>query len=152
MANPIEHAKTTSERVHNAVQPYMPETFYRIGSNYSLLLITVVAVNMIGIPLVLRFLPLPLSTANVMGFSVMLLILVYGWRFLENRNHATAIFVLYTRYSRQRRDLQDALKQAENGVLEDENTLYVHVDLLEEVASGFLDAVEEQGVKARGVE
>lgn len=151
MANPIQHAKTSAERIHEAVRPYMPETFYQLGSNYGLLLIAVVAVNMLGIPLLLRFISLPLSTANVLAFSVMLLILVYGWRFLENRNHATAIFVLYTRYSRQRRDLLDTITQAENGILEDDNALYVQVDLLEEKATAYLEAVEEQGVKAHEV-
>lgn len=151
MANPIQHAKTSAERVHEAVRPYMPETFYQLGINYGLLLISVVAVNMLGIPLILRFIPLTLSTANILGFSVMLLILVYGWRFLEKRNSATAIFVLYTRYSRERRNLQDILEQAENGVLEDENTIYTQVDILEETASNFLDAVEQQGVKAHEV-
>lgn len=148
MANPIQNAKNSLAATHEQVQPYMAELFKRIASNYAILIAGVLVVNMIMLPLLLRFVPIPVSTANVLGFSAMLLILVYGWRFLENRNRATSLFVLYTRYSRQRRDLLATVEAAESSTLEDENTLYVNVDLLEEAASSLLDAVEEQGLKA----
>ncbi|MGB7339073.1 MAG: hypothetical protein WBC91_09300 [Phototrophicaceae bacterium] len=148
MANPIQHAETTLTRVHAHVQPYMADLFYRVANNYLLLLAAVFVTNMIGIPLLLRFVPIPLSTVNIIGFSAMLLILVYGWRYLENRNHATALFVLYIRYSRAKRDLEASLVLAKEGVLENDDTLYIQVDFLEETATGLLDAVEEQGLKA----
>jgi len=148
VANSLQHAKNSLEATHAHVQPYMAELFSRLASNYLLLMGGVLIVNMIGIPLLLRVIIIPVSTANILGFAAMLLILVYGWRFLENRNRATALFVLYIRYSRQRRELIASIEQAETDSLEDENTLYVNVDLYEESASSFLDAVEEQGLKA----
>lgn len=148
MANPIQHAKKTSERVHEAIRPYMPSVFQALALNYSILVIVVALINTVGVWALLRFFPLPTSTVNVISFAVNLLFLLYGWRFLENRNNATAIFALYTRYSRQRRDLQAVVKQAENKTLDNEDTVYVQVDILEETATQFLEAVEAQGVKA----
>ncbi len=148
MANPIKHAKQTAENTHQQVQPYMASLFQRLGFNYANLIILMLVINILSVWLLLRILPLPPSTANVIGFAVNLIFLVYGWRFLEKRNNATALFVLYTRYSRQRRDLKDNIKLAEDGALENEDNLYTQVDVLEENASLFLDAVEEEGMKA----
>ncbi|MGJ3237241.1 MAG: hypothetical protein ACFE0Q_00900 [Anaerolineae bacterium] len=146
MANPTQHAQRVLDASHEQVQPYMAALFSRLANNYGILFLLVLMVNLIGIPLLMRWMPVPASTANVLGFSAMVLILVYGWRFLENRNQATALFVLYIRYSRQRRDTEDTLKLAQEGALEDENRLYVQVDLLEENATSLLNAVQEQGL------
>ena len=148
MANPIKHAKKTAENAHLQVQPYMASLFQRLGFNYAILIMIMVLINTVGVWLLLTFLPIPQSTANVIGFSVNLIFLLYGWRFLEKRNRATSLFVLYTRYSRQRRDLTDNIKLAEDGALENTDDLYIQVDVLEEKATSFLEAVESEGMKA----
>lgn len=145
MANPVQHAERALEETYAAVQPYMPAIFKRIASNYSLLFGAVVFINLVALNALARLLPLPISTLNTIGFAAILLTLYFGWRYLENRNQATGLFVLYTRYSRQKRDLQALLEQAD--ALENEDTLYLAVDDLEQVASAFLDAVEEYEVE-----
>lgn len=149
MANPIQHAETTLERVHEQIQPYMADLFYKLANNYILLFGAVLLTNLIILPVAFQFLPLLNSTMTIIEFSLILLILVFGWRFLEARNHATALFVIYIRYSRQKRDLEATLALAKEGVLDDDNALYVGVDLLEESATSFLNAVEAEGLKAQ---
>jgi hypothetical protein len=149
MTNPIQHAKQSEETSYLQIQPYMLSLFQRLAGNYAILGVSVVIVNTIGVQILLGLLAIPQSTATAIAFAVNLLIFFYGWRFLENRNHATALFVLYTQYSRQRRHLKASIAMAENGTLDDENTLYVQVDLLEETAKSFLAAVAEQNLKAR---
>jgi len=146
MANPINHAKKAQERAYDAVQPYMPPLFKRLAFNYFVLLFTVAIVNTLGMRVLLSVLPMPPSTANVIGFSVNLILLLFGWRLLEQRNKATGLFILYTRFSSQRRDLKATIENAEDDVLDDDNALYVGVDLMEEAAKNFLDAVENEGV------
>lgn len=147
MANPIQNAENALKRIHTEVQPYMATLFYKIANNYLLLLAGVIVINMIGLPLLIRFVPIPMSTVNVIGFSAMLLILVYGWRYLEKRNHATTLFVFYIHYSRAKRNLEASLDLARAGSLETDDTLYIQIDLLEETATILLDAIEEEGLK-----
>ncbi|MEM9951705.1 MAG: hypothetical protein AAF846_08905 [Chloroflexota bacterium] len=149
MANSIQHAENTKTRIHEQVQPYMADLFYRLANNYVILFGAILLTNMILLPLLFQLLPdsFPSSTPQVLGFASVLLLLVFGWRFLENRNHATALFALYIRYSRQKRDLEENITLAQDDMLPDENTLYVSVDLLEDSATSLLQAIEEEGLK-----
>ena len=68
---------------------------------------------------------------------------------MEQRNQATSLYILYTRYSRQRRDLEALMKEAEANTLSNPDQLYISVDKLEEAARNFLDAARTAGVEAK---
>ena len=148
MANPIQHAERAIENTYAEIQPYIPAIFKRLALNYALLLGAVLLINIIVLNVFAAIFPLAISTLNVVSFGAMLLLIVFGWRYLENRNQATGLFVLYTYYSRQRRDLRSLIVQAEEQNLEDEDALYLGVDTLEQVTKTFLEAAEEQNLEA----
>lgn len=152
MADPLKHAQRSEDEAHTRVQPYMISLFQRLAVNYLILVVAMVLVYTAGTRLLLNLFPVSLFVANGIAFAVNVLILLFGWRYLENRNRATGLFVLYTRYSRQRRDLNDTITRAEDGSLENTDRLYLEVDLLEENTNSLLEAIEEQGVKAHQME
>ncbi|MEL6408490.1 MAG: hypothetical protein AAFR81_29250 [Chloroflexota bacterium] len=149
MQETIQHTRQQLDTVHAAVRPYMPHLFQRLFGNYGLIFFFVLAWNLIVLNLIATYIPFPQSTIVVLGFAGPLLILYYGWRFMESRNHATALFVLYTQYSSQRRSLLNKLEQAENGVLDDDNPLIVGIQQLEETADSFLNAADENKLQAQ---
>lgn len=141
----IEQAKQTDETIFEEVQPYMLAIFPRLTFNYLSLTLSVLLLWFIGVGLLRNIVPQSIATSIV--FAVSLVLFFYGWRFLENRNHATALFALYTRYSRQRRDLKT---QIANDA--DEETLLNTLHLLEESAQAFIEAAKENGVEPVAVE
>lgn len=149
MQETIQYTRQQLDTVYKAIRPYMPHLFQRLAGNYGLIFFVVLVWNLIVLTVIDAYIPFPQSTIIVLSFAGPLLILYYGWRFMENRNHATSLFVLYTQYSSQRRRLLTQLEQAENGVLEDDNTLIVGVQQLEETADSFLDAADENKLQAQ---
>lgn len=144
MQETIQEAEQQRDEVHDAVQPYMATLAQRVISNYALLFGAVVAFNVLVLNVLFALMPfIPQSTMGVLGFAGNLLILYYGWRFLEGRNSATALFVLYTQYSSQRRTLTAQLDAAETEALEDDAALIVGIEQLEASADDFLTAAEE---------
>ena len=136
----LEQAKQTDESIFEQVQPYMLALMPRLTFNYFTLSMIVLILWLIGLQLFAKL--VPVSTANAIMFALSLLIFIYAWRFLENRNHATALFVLYTRYSRQRRDLKTQLASEV-----DDDTVSNHLEWLESAANAFLEAAQENGLE-----
>jgi hypothetical protein len=138
--NMIQQAQQTDENLFQELQPYMIAILPRLTFNYLSLTMPLLLFWLIGLQLLAQI--VPLSTANAIIFALSLFMFIYGWRFLENRNHATALFVLYTRYSRQRRDLKALLKPET-----DEARLISNLQWLAESAQSFLDAAKENGLE-----
>src|SRR5215213_7155260 len=116
MVNPLHHAQKSHESIENQVKPYVSGLFPRLALNYGLLIIIAFLVSVLVVPTLALW--IPQSTASVLGFSFNLLLFVFGWRSLEQRNKATSLYILYTRYSRQRRDLEALMKEAEAKTLD----------------------------------
>lgn len=112
----------------------------RISFNYLSLTSSLFILWFIGIKSLTQI--LPSSTATAIMFALCLIIFVKGWQFLENRNHATALFVSYIYYSRQRRDLKRLFATEP-----DEETLSTNIQWLEETANAFIDAAQEMDVE-----
>ena len=72
--------------------------------------------------------------------------LFYGWRILENRNKATSLYALYTRYSHDRRGLEQTL--AANDKTKSEEVTE-QVEIMEASAEAFIQAAEEQQIEPR---
>lgn len=145
MANAVQHAQSSEARTYDAVRVYMPGLLPRLAFNYAILFALVFVVSLVGVPLLRQI--IFESTAVIAGFAANVLILVYGLRWLEQRNPATTLFVLYTRFSRQRRDLHKLLRQAKSATPPSDQDLYVKVDLMEEAARQFIAAAQDQGIK-----
>lgn len=135
----LEEAKQQDETIFEEVQPYMLAIMPRLSFNYASLSLGLLFLWLIGLQLLARI--VPLSTANATLFVASLFIFIYGWRFLENRNHATSLFVLYTRYSRQRRDLKALISSDA-----DEESLSNNIQWLEEAAQAFIHAAQDSGL------
>lgn len=147
MANPLAHAQNSHKKTETDVKPYVSGIFPRLALNYGLLLFVAVLVSTIAVPTLGLW--IPQSTATVLGFSINFLTLFFGWRFFENRNKATSLYILYSSYSRQRRDLEALMKQAEAKSLANTDALYTSVDKFEEAAQAFLSAAMEAGVQPK---
>ena len=135
-----EHIAT----VFSHVRQYMPGVAKRILFNYAVLLGVALVVSLLLVPLLMRF--IPRSTATTIGFAVNIVWLFYGWRMLENRNKATSLYALYSRYSHDRRGLEQTL--AANDKTKSEEVTE-QVELMEASAEAFIQAAEEQQIEPR---
>jgi hypothetical protein len=144
MADPLNHAQNAHSRIEAQVKPYVAGIFPRLAFNYGLLMLLALLVSVIVVPSLAQW--IPQSTASTIGFSANILLLFFGLRYLENRNHATSLFLLYTRYSRERRELEALIQQAQANTLTNSDSLYSSVDDLEEIARSFLTAATEAGI------
>jgi hypothetical protein len=147
MADPLNHAQTSHSKLESQIKPYVSGVFPRLALNYGLLVVLALIVSTIAVPSLAQW--IPQSTATTLGFCINFLLLFFGLRYLENRNHATALFMLYTRYSRQRRDLEALIQQAQAKTLENTDTLYSSVDSLEEIGRSFITAATEAGIQPK---
>jgi hypothetical protein len=147
MANPLNHAQHSHSRLESQIKPYVAGIFPRLAFNYGLLVVLALIVSLILVPSLAQW--IPQSTASTIGFCTNFLLLFFGLRYLENRNHATALFMLYTRYSRQRRDLEALMQQAQAKTLENMDALYSSVDSLEEVGKNFITAATDTGIQPK---
>lgn len=128
------------DQQREAVRAYVPGVVTRLLMTYFVPLILAVAAAAaasIILPNVL-----PASTVSIVSFGVALLCLVFGWRLLENRTKATSLFVLFTRISRARRDLEAALTQSTP-----EAKLTQQQQAFDAAVQSFMDAVHEQNVQ-----
>jgi hypothetical protein len=131
------------EMVFNTVRQYMPGVARRILFNYAVLLGVALAVSILFVPLLMRF--IPRSTATTIGFAINIVWLFYGWRILENRNRATSLYALYTRFSHERRGLEQSL--ADDKTMSED--VSAQVEVLEASAEAFIRAAEEQHIEPR---
>jgi hypothetical protein len=131
------------ETVFNTVRQYMPGVARRILFNYAVLLGVALAVSILFVPLLMRF--IPRSTATTIGFAINIVWLFYGWRILENRNRATSLYALYTRFSHERRGLEQTL--ADDKTMSED--VSAQVEVLEASAEAFIRAAEEQHIEPR---
>jgi hypothetical protein len=143
MANPQNHAQKQHDHYEAEVKPYLYELFMRLGLNYGLLTLALLLIRFLIAPLAAQI--IPESIIGSLLFALILLVWLFGWRFLEKRNQATSLYFLYSRFSRQRRDLETLLKTPPDNP----DNLYAAADLVEEAAQNFLKAAQDAGLKPR---
>ena len=143
MAKSLETVKRAHENIVNQVTPYVAGIFPRLASNYGLVIVLALLVSTIAVPSLAQF--IPQSTATTLGFCANFLLLFFGLRYLESRNPATALFMLYSQYSRQRRDLEAMMKQGNSSGESLENSLAA----LEAIAQSFIKAASEAGIQPK---
>jgi uncharacterized membrane protein len=141
MSKSLASVEIAHERITKEVQPYVAGIFPRLAFNFGLLVVLALIVSTIAVPSLAQF--IPQSTATTLGFCTNFLLLFFGMRYLENRNHALALFVLYSKYSRERRDLEAFMQQGNQESLES------NLDALEELAQSFINAATEAGVQPK---
>ncbi|MCU0514596.1 MAG: hypothetical protein MUE40_18745 [Anaerolineae bacterium] len=95
------------DAVTDDVQPALPVLIRRLALTYVPLMLVTVLIATVGGRLL--NLVLPLSTATLLALCANVLVLVYGWRRAERRFLGTKLFVLYTAFSRERRELRRLL-------------------------------------------
>ncbi len=122
------------EQVHNDVRRYMPGVLPRLLMTY--LVPVMLAMMSAGLVVGLLASLVPPLSARTFAFTAMLAILLFGWRWLENRNQATALLVLYTRYSNQRRAARTALANGET----------IDMRPVVQSATDFIDLAKAQGI------
>ena len=109
----IEAAQHTITTTRDEVRTFIPALVRRLMLTFGPPLLVALLVSTIGAMLLSRV--LPSSTTSIIAFGVNIAIMVYGWRFLERRYKGTSAFIVYTRYSRIRRDLEAMIKKTPNG-------------------------------------
>lgn len=123
------------------VQRYMPGVLPRLAMTYFLPIMFVLLVSLLVTNLLSDYVP-PV-VAPSLNVALNLVILIISWKLLDNRTKATGLFVLYTHYSRHRRDLEKLMKASDA----DPNAIYATTELLASSAEFFLDAAEKSGVQ-----
>lgn len=141
MSENSQSTQSYLEDRYDEVRQYMPGLAKRLAFNYMLLFGIGGLISMVLVPALMQH--IPTSTARAIGFVLTLGWLVNGWRYLENRNHATAIYALYTRYSRSRRDLEKVLK--DKAKTEDVSPLVNDMDV---TATAFIEAAEDAQIES----
>ena len=126
---------------HEDVRRYMPGVLPRLAMTY---FIPIMFVLLVAIAITSRLsLFVPQAIAPVLGLVINLVILLGSWKVLDSRNKATGLFVLYTHYSRHRRDLEALLKSDDA----DGEAIHAATELVAASAEFFINMAQESGVK-----
>jgi hypothetical protein len=136
------------EQIQERVAAYRPELLRRLLKSYGYPMLAVVLVGTLLAPLLLSVLTfIPNSTAMILTFGINLLILVYGWRYMERTTRATALFSLYVRYSSQRRRTETLI---DDEASDDDLTDALHAT--ESLAQSFIETARDAGIQPEKVE
>lgn len=127
----------TIDKTYSDVRQYFPALLQRLLVTYSVPIVLTMIMALVG-GQVLITLTGDVGTSSMTALLVNIIILMVVWRFMERRTQATGLFVLYTRYSRQRRDLQKA-----------EDVSSDDVDVLATLASNFIESAQAAGIAPR---
>lgn len=130
------------QTIHEEVRRYMPSLLPRLALNYGVPIGLAMLFNYGLTAYLINF--VPRSTANAFAFTGNVIILVGLWRWLESRNQATGLLLLYTAYSSQRRALQQKIQTEA-----DKQTLENEFANLQSSAETFLNTAQARGLPAR---
>lgn len=125
----------TIDTTYSAVRPYMPGLVQRLLVTYGVPIALTMLMAIFGGRLLVAI-TRDVGTANMTALLLNIVILMVAWRFLERRTQATGLFVQYTRYSRQRRDLQKA-----------ETITSDDLEALHTLASDFITSAQGAGLR-----
>lgn len=137
-----DSARQSMTHERERVRAYLPDVLQRLLLTYGIPLLIAFVLATAGGVVISSF--LPVSTTNIIVLGLNLAVLVYGWRWLERRYKATSLFLIYVRFSRERRDLDKMLK---NDAAPD--AIQAKQSMMEESAQNFIDAVRELGITPR---
>ena len=126
---------------HEEVRRYMPGVLPRLAMTYFLPILFVLLVSLLVTNWLSNYVPAVLAPS--LNVALNIAILIISWKILDNRTKATGLFVLYTHYSRHRRDLEKLLKANDANP----NAIYATTELLASSAEFFIDSAEQAGVK-----
>ena len=139
----IEESRNRIEYERDRVRVYLPDLIKKLGITYGVPLIAAMLLATLGGIIISNF--LPVSTTNIIVFGLNLGILLYGWRWLEKRTNATGIFLMYSRWSRTRRDLEKLLDDDASTIAQIDNQRAI----MEAGAQEFIDTMRESGASPR---
>lgn len=139
----IEQTRARIDYERDRVRVYLPELIKKLGITYGVPLIGAMLLATLGGIVISNF--LPVSTTNIIVFGLNLGILLYGWRWLEKRTNATGIFLMYSRWSRTRRDLETLLNDSNSTIAQIENQRAI----MGAGAQEFIDTMREAGAEPR---
>jgi uncharacterized membrane protein len=141
------HLQTIEARMNEAqasLRPHLGDLLARLAQTYGIPLgLAFLVATGGGVAVANAFPALPQSTLSVLLFAVNVLIFWYGWRWLERRTRATALYILYVRASRQRRTLANALAQARTGNTQAQNDLALLARAYEDAVAQFKAGLSE---------
>src|SRR5690349_7805660 len=93
------------------VREQVPALVKLLGWTFLPPLIAVLLINAIGWQLLVRI--IPVSTASILILIANIVVLLYGWRYLEQRYGGVARYTQFLQFTRERRDLRRIVQQGE---------------------------------------
>lgn len=136
-----QQAQRILSNSHEDVRRYMPGVLPRLAMTYFIPILFVLLVSILLTSRLSEFVPQAL--APVLGLVINIAILLGSWKILDSHNKATGLFILYTHYSRHRRDLSAMLDSNEA----DTQTVHAATELVASSAELFIAMAQESGVK-----
>lgn len=103
----IQQAQATIDRLYDETRVYIPALMGQLAKTYAPPLIAIFIVGTLGATF---FIQLGGQSGNLTAMILNVLILVFGFRWTENRFRGTALFVAYITVTRTRRALQAAME------------------------------------------
>ncbi|QPC83594.1 hypothetical protein G4Y79_04210 [Phototrophicus methaneseepsis] len=146
----VRRAKKTIERTRDEVRAYLPSLVQRLGLTFGVPILVAFFVATIGAMIVSQF--IPSSTTSILAFGLNIAIMVFGWRYLEGRYRGTSAFIVYTRYSRTRRDLEKMIEKTPAGSDTSAEQIETQREGVVKAADAFLQAMQEMGAQPTSTE
>lgn len=148
MTDEIQHksaeAREFMQQQRERLRVYTPALGNRLLLTYLVPIIGMLAVTtLLG---VFGSRALPESTLSLLGLAANIVILVYGWRWAEKRLRGTSLFVLWSRYNKERRELELLLKRADASHEMQPEIIDMKRDLLQNAADNVVSAMQGVGV------
>lgn len=145
LRNVIDLSRQRAERLREMLRPYLPALVQRLALTYGLPMLAAVLLATLGAVAISNVLPNSTTTLVVLGLNIA--VLYFGWRFAERRYRGTGLFMLYSAYSRERRELEMLIRRAEKGLLSEPDVLTMKRQMADDAARAFLDAMRAEGVQ-----
>jgi uncharacterized protein YacL len=141
----IARANETIAHTRDDVRVYLPALMQRLGITFGVPIVAAMLVGTIGAMLLSQV--IPSSTTSIIALGINIAIMVFGWRYLERRYKGTSAFIVYTRYSRTRRDLENMLKKSPEGSDTSAAQIELQRESVAKASGAFVHAMQEMGAQ-----
>lgn len=134
----IEQAQATINRLYDENRAYIPALIGQLFKTYAPPLVAVILMGTFGAPL---FIEVGGNAGNITALILNIFILLFGFRWTENRFKGTNLFVTYVAVGRTRRELQSAMQA-------DESTAAIIIEREKDfisISEGFVAAMQTIG-------
>lgn len=142
----MTHIHTIETRMTNAqasLRPHLGSLLTRLAVGYGVPFLGATLLATLGAVVLANTVTfLPQSTVSTLTFALNVLLIYFGWRYLERRTHATALFVLYSNASRERRTLKRLIAEAQAGNQSAQDDLAKQASTYESACEMFIRAIQ----------